>query len=151
MNWNGRGMQCKGLLPKQPLFYREIYLNTQNISDRKSVLITKLQSLQQVSIDDSANFKFMNLLRSRLCEEGIPLEAATQIVAHIDYDLSVVDEEDDFIGDVALAYAEFAARVYDRLKATNWHRNLSPEIVRKYFNVFKIELAPLTPTSKSVY
>ena len=126
-------------------------MNTQNISDRKSVLITKLQSLQQVSIDDSANFKFMNLLRSRLCEEGIPLEAATQIVAHIDYDLSVVDEEDDFIGDVALAYAEFAARVYDRLKATNWHRNLSPEIVRKYFNVFKIELAPLTPTSKSVY
>ena len=95
-------------------------MNTEiSLADRKTALNEKLAGLQNVAIDESANFKFMNLLRSRLTEEGIPLEAATQIVANIDYDMSAVNEDDDYIGDVALAYAEFAARVYDKLKAGN--------------------------------
>ena len=97
-------------------------MNTEiSLADRKTALNEKLAALQNIAIDESANFKFMNLLRSRLTEEGIPLEAATQIVANIDYDMSAVNEDDDYIGDVALAYAEFAARVYDKLKAGNWH------------------------------
>lgn len=111
-----------------------------SLADRKTALNEKLAGLQNIDIDDAANFKFMNLLRSRLTEEGIPLDAATQIVANIDYDLSAVNEDDDYIGDVALAYAEFAARVYDKLKATNWHRNMSDSVVRKYFSHFKLEL-----------
>lgn len=111
-----------------------------SLATRKTALNQKLATLQNLNIDDSANFKFMNLLRSRLCEEGIPLDAATQIVANIDYDLTAVNEDDDYIGDVALAYAEFAARVYDKLKAGNWHRNLSDAVVRKYFAQFKITL-----------
>ncbi len=110
------------------------------LADRKTALNQKLAALQNLEIDESANFKFMNLLRSRLTEEGIPLEAATQIVANIDYDMSAVNEDDDYIGDVALAYAEFAARVYDKLKAGNWHRNMTDSVVRKYFAQIKVEL-----------
>lgn len=116
-------------------------MNTEiSLADRKTALNEKLAALRNIAIDESANFKFMNLLRSRLTEEGIPLEAATQIVANIDYDMSAVNEDDDYIGDVALAYAEFAARVYDKLKAGNWHRNMTDSVVRKYFAHFKITL-----------
>lgn len=116
-------------------------MNTEtSLADRKTALNERLANLRNINIEEAANYKFMNLLRSRLCEEGIPLEAATQIVAHIDYDMTAVNEDDDYIGDVALAYAEFAARVYEQLKATNWHRHLSADIVRKYFAVFKITL-----------
>ena len=116
-------------------------MNTEiSLADRKTALNEKLAALQNIAIDESANFKFMNLLRSRLTEEGIPLEAATQIVANIDYDMSAVNEDDDYIGDVALAYAEFAVRVYDKLKAGNWHRNMTDSVVRKYFSHIKIQL-----------
>ena len=116
-------------------------MNTElSLAERKTALNEKLATLQNYEIDEAANFKFMNLLRSRLNEEGIPLEAATQIVANISYDMSAVNEDDDYIGDVALAYAEFAVRVYNKLKATNWHRHLSAEIVQKYFAHFKITL-----------
>lgn len=111
-----------------------------SLADRKMALNETLASLQNMEIEESANFKFMNLLRSRLVEEGIPLEAATQIVANLDYDMSAVNEDDDYIGDVALAYAEFAARVYDKLKAGNWHRNMTDSTVRKYFAHIRIHL-----------
>jgi hypothetical protein len=111
-----------------------------DISHYKQQLNDKILSFHNKNIEDDSNFKFMNLLRSRLTEEGIPLEAATQIVANIDYDMSAVNEDDDYIGDVALAYAEFAARVYDKLKAGNWHRNMTDSVVRKYFAHFKITL-----------
>lgn len=110
------------------------------IAERKEILRKKLAELQSFNIEDASNFKFMNLLRSRLIEEGIPIEAATQIVATVDYDMSEVNEDDDYIGDVALAYAEFAARVYNKLKAGNWHRHLTSEVIRKYFAQFKITL-----------
>lgn len=116
-------------------------MNTElSLAERKTALNDKLATLQNLAIDESSNFKFMNLLRSRLTEEGVPLEAATQIVANLKYDLSAVNEDDDYIGDVALAYAEFAARVYEKLKATNWHRNMTHELVQKYFAHFRISL-----------
>lgn len=113
---------------------------TDTLASRKEGLNAKLAGLQNLVIDNDTNFKFMNLLRSRLTEEGIPLEAATQIVANIDYDLSAVTEDDDYVGDVALSYAEFAARVYDRLKATGWHRHLTDSVVKLYFAPIKITL-----------
>ena len=99
----------------------------------KKNLDSILAELNNLEIEDDANFKFMNLLRSRLMEEGIPIDDAVKIVSNLDYDLSPVNEDDDYIGDVALAYAEFAARVYDRLKATGWHRAMTDSLVRKYF------------------
>lgn len=99
-----------------------------------------LGELHSFEIENDSNFKFMNLLRSRLMEEGIPWDDAIKIVANLDYDLSAVNEDDDYIGDVALSYAEFAARVYRRLKATGWHRNMPDSIVKKYFNQTTITL-----------
>lgn len=104
-----------------------------SIAERKENLNLILEELNSLEIEDDANFKFMNLLRSRLMEEGIPIDDAVKIVSNLDYDLSPVNEDDDYIGDVALAYAEFAARVYDRLKATGWHRTMTDSLVRKYF------------------
>ncbi len=111
-----------------------------SLAARKDVLTKTLTSLQSFDIENDSNFKFMNLLRSRLTEEDIPLDIATKIVANLDYDLSAANEDDDYIGDVALAYAEFAARVYFRLEATNWHRNLNDSVIRKYFNITPIKL-----------
>jgi hypothetical protein len=54
-------------------------LNTEiSLADRKTALNEKLAALRNIAIDESANFKFMNLLRSRLTEEGIPLEAGVR-------------------------------------------------------------------------
>ena len=111
-----------------------------SLAERKDKLNQQLKSLQNHDIDADSNFKFMNLLRSRLTEEDIPLDVATKIVSNLEYDLSPVNEDDDYIGDVALAYAEFAGRVYKRLEATNWHRNLTDSVVRKYFSQFKVTL-----------
>ena len=111
-----------------------------SLAARKENLNTILRLINSKDIEDDSNFKFMNLLRSRLSEEGIPLEHATQIVANLDYDLSSVNEDDDYIGDVALAYAEFSGKVYSRLKAYGWTRNLTDSLIRKYFNVFKVTL-----------
>lgn len=110
------------------------------LAERKDKLNQQLKNLQNFDIDSDSNFKFMNLVRSRINEEGVPMDVATLIVANLEYDLSPVNEDDDYIGDVALAYAEFAARVYKRLEATNWHRKLTDSVVRKYFAHFKVTL-----------
>lgn len=110
------------------------------LAARKDKLNATLRLINSAEIEDDSNFKFMNLLRSRLGEEGIPIEHATQIVANLDYDLSPVNEDDDYIGDVALAYAEFAGKVYGRLKSYGWTRSFTDSLVRKYFNVFKVTL-----------
>jgi signal recognition particle GTPase len=111
-----------------------------SLAARKDVLTKTLKSMQSFDIENDSNFKFMNLVRSRLTEEDIPLDIATRIVANLDYDLSAVNEDDDYIGDAALAYAEFASRVYFRLEATNWHRNMPDSLIRKYFSPFKVTL-----------
>ena len=111
-----------------------------SLAARKENLNTILRLINSKDIEDDSNFKFMNLLRSRLSEEGIPLEHATQIVANLDYDLSSVNEDDDYIGDVALAYAEFAGKVYARLKSYGWTRNFTDSLIHKYFNVLKVTL-----------
>lgn len=111
-----------------------------SLADKKKALDNKLASLSSFNIEDASNYKFMNLLRSRLTEEGMPIDVATLIVANLDYDLSAVNEDDDYIGDVALKYAEFVARVYEKLKATNWHRHLNRDLIVRYFAFEKIAL-----------
>lgn len=111
-----------------------------SLAARKEALNTTLKTLKNYSIDNDSNYKFMNLLRSRLLEEGIPLEAATQIVANLEYDVSAANEDDDYIGDVALSYAEFAGPVYQKLVTMGWHRTLTDSLIRKYFGHFRIQL-----------
>lgn len=103
-----------------------------SISDRKAELLSRLNALTDINIDNSSNFKFMNLFRSRLMEEGIGIDVAQRIVASLNYDMSATDEDDDYIGQVALIYAEFVEREYKRLVDTGWHRNLTDDIIRRY-------------------
>lgn len=110
------------------------------LAEQKEQLNQKLRELDSFDILNDSNFKFMNLLRSRLNEEGIPLDIAGQIVSNISYDLSAVNEDDDYIGDVALTYAEFAGKVYARLEATGWHRHMTAEVINKFFNKIDLKL-----------
>lgn len=104
-----------------------------DLASAKEILNNKLSSLTLKNVDDYSNYKFMNLLRSILVTDGIPLETASMIVAHLDYDLSAVPEDDDYLGDVAQLYAVHAVRVYNKLKATNWHRHLNRDMIVRYF------------------
>ncbi|QDJ96254.1 hypothetical protein Xoosp13_67 [Xanthomonas phage Xoo-sp13] len=115
-------------------------MSDNTLAARKEGLNNTLRTLKNYDIDNDSNYKFMNLLRSRLLEEQIPVAVATQIIANLDYDLSAVNEDDDYIGDVALAYAEFASAVYVKLESTGWHRNLTDSMIRKYFGHYRIQL-----------
>lgn len=113
---------------------------TITLAARKENLNNQLKILTSFELENDSNYKFMNLLRSRLNEEGIPLEIAANIVAMLDYDVSAVNEDDDYIGDIALSYAEFAGKVYKRMQETGWHRNLGPLVISKYFAKFPIKV-----------
>jgi hypothetical protein len=100
----------------------------------KMLLNQKLASMHDFNILNDSNYKFMVLLQTRLMEAGIPLETATLIASVADYDLSFVNEDDDYIGDVACTYAEFCVKMYNRLKAVNFHRQLNQATVYRFFN-----------------
>ncbi len=68
----------------------------------------------------------MGLLWSRLCEEGVPVETAGVICSMVEFDMSAVNEDDDYIGDVALKYAEYCAKVYQKLRQLGVHRFITP-------------------------
>lgn len=106
----------------------------QTTQELKTQLNDKLSAMGNVGILDDANYKFMVLLHTRLVENNVPVDAAFQIAAFTDYDLSFVSEEDDFVGDIALLYGEFCAKVYHRLKAVNFHRQLDSGTIRALFN-----------------
>lgn len=106
----------------------------QTTQELKEQLNSKLTAMGKIGVLDDANYKFMVLLHSRLTENKVPADAAFQIAAYTEYDLSFLNEEDDFIGDIALLYGEFCAKVYHRLKAVNFHRNLDAGTIRKLFN-----------------
>lgn len=114
--------------------------NELSLADRKSALMNTLTDLKATDLDESSNFKLINLIRSRLTEEGIPLDVATRIVANLTIDVTSLNEDDDFLGDIALVYAEFAAGIYFKLQGSNWHRNLTDTMIQKYFTHVKIAI-----------
>lgn len=107
----------------------------QSTAELKDSLNEKLNKLNTLDVLDDSNYKFLVLLQTRLIEEGIPVETATYIASFVDFDLSFVPEDDDFIGDVALTYAEFCVKVYARLKAVNFHRHLDSPVIQRFFNL----------------
>ena len=106
----------------------------QTTQQLKEQLNKKLADMANVEVLNDSNYKFMVLLHSRLIENHVPVDAAFQIAAYTDYDMSFLNEEDDFVGDIALLYGEFCAKVYHRLKAVNFHRQLDSPTIRKLFN-----------------
>lgn len=85
-----------------------------------------------------ANFKFLLLFRTRLTEEGIPLADANIIANAVRYDFSMLNEDDDYLGDVALLYAEICATIYNALK-TNRIIGLYDGDVREFSNLFTFD------------
>ncbi len=100
----------------------------------KTQLNQRLTDMNDFNILNDSNYKFMVLLQTRLMEAGISLETATLIASVADYDLSFVNEDDDYIGDVACTYAEFCVKMYNRLKAVNFHRHLNYATAYRFFN-----------------
>lgn len=52
----------------------------------------------------------------------MPVDTAGLICSMVEFDMSAVNEDDDYIGDVALKYAEYCAKVYTKLKQLGIHR-----------------------------
>lgn len=85
-----------------------------------------------------SNLKFMNLFRSRLTEEGIPLDDAEKILAVVEFNMDEINEDDDYIGDVALEYAELCKIHYDFIKLNN--KSLDDEKIVARFNLLPVQL-----------
>ena len=83
-----------------------------------------------------SDFKFYVLLWSRIVEEGIPKDYANKIVAMIEFDMSGIQEDDDYLGDVALKYAEYCSKVYFKLHLSGMRDLIDPQSVfmRRVFN-----------------
>lgn len=81
-----------------------------------------------------SNLKFMHLLRSRLTEEGIPLVDAEIILTHVNFNMAEINEDDDYIGDVALEFAELCKLHYDSLD--------NPKQIGDTFDVLNLQLPP---------
>jgi hypothetical protein len=92
-----------------------------------------------------SNLKFMSLFRSRLAEEGIPYKDVDLILTHVVFDMSDVNEDDDYIGDVALEYAELCKLYYDNIVSATKDgiREIDPTTNRVYaekFNILNLKL-----------
>lgn len=93
---------------------------TQNGIKNEKVINTQLNRMLWQNLPETAiysNLKFMHLLRSRLSEEGIPLSDAELILEHVNFNMTGINEDDDYIGDVALEFAEVCRIYYDELIA----------------------------------
>ena len=111
----------------------------------KNLIETQLNKMLDANLDKVtvyANLKFINLCRSRLTEEGIPLHHAENIVEVLDINMVGINEDDDYIGDLALSYAELAAMIYNDLPAgAVAYPNIDLEArVAKKFNVLPLQL-----------
>jgi len=121
----------------------EKILKTANIKSG-SLIKTQLNKMLDANLDKAtvyANLKFINLCRSRLTEEGIPLNHAENIVEVLDINMAGINEDDDYIGDVALSYAELAALIYNSLPEAirNASYILTDESTKK-FNLLALQL-----------
>lgn len=110
------------------------------IAERKAALMERLAAISLTDIEDASNFKLMNLIRSRLIEEGIPMELARRIVSMLTIDVTCLNEDDDFLGDIADTFASVVMPIYNKLASTNWHRDMPDAMIQKYFANTKISL-----------
>lgn len=94
-------------------YRRTLYEN--GIRNEK-VIVAQLSRFMQSGLSKAAvysNLKFLQLFRSRLTEEGIPLPQAEKIMEHVVVNMSEVNEDDDYIGEVALEFATLCKKYYD--------------------------------------
>jgi len=133
-----------GIDPTQFYQYKKIIKANGFKNDR----IIDKQLVRWLRIDSAktaiySNLKFMNLFRSRLNEAGIPFTDCEKILEHVEFNLAEVNEDDDYIGDAALHYAELCKKHYDGFAAqgTIFEEGLTNDQAAS-FNLFPIELPP---------
>jgi hypothetical protein len=91
--------------------------STITIDTKKKWLLSTIDELSVEVMTDDTQIKFFNLFRSRLMECGIPSQDALLLALRANVDLHGIEEDDDFIGDVASALAEKYKKVYDKVVA----------------------------------
>lgn len=114
---------------------------TQNktVAEQKDIILGKLEKLNTINILDDSNYKFMLLLISRLIDNhNIPAMHAMTIASSVDIDISFVNEDDDFIGDIALTYSDYCGKVYTQLSSIGFTQHLDARRVRRFFNPISI-------------
>lgn len=89
------------------------------------------QYIQNLNPTADSNLKFMNLIKSRLMSEGIPVDDAIEIVSVLEFDFSNVPEDDDTLADIATDYAEYCKKAYAKLKL---HGLTNKKLYGKIFN-----------------
>lgn len=104
---------------------------TQQIKDE---INAKLAAMSQNDILSDSNYKFMIMLYTRLVEANIPEEISAGIAANCEFDMSGINEDDDYISFVASEYSEYCAKIYQRIKGMNLHRYLDAQKIKKLFN-----------------
>lgn len=104
--------------------------------------VPRLASMPHTSI--YSNLKFMLHLRTRLTEEGIPLKDAEVILEHVTFDMTEVNEDDDYVGTFALLYAEVLAKRYEALYGKDVTKPKLPKTIEvlKGFNIMNVKLPP---------
>ena len=124
--------------------YRKI-LYSNGIKNKK-VIAAQLPKMIEANMPKPtvySNLKFLTLLRSRLTEEGVPLADAEEILAHVEFNMHDVNEDDDYIGTFALHFAEICAKRYTAIFGQNVTKaqfvgdNLK---LAETFNVMKVQL-----------
>ena len=111
-----------------------------NIPQAKKNLLQHIQSLEVKNLKSDADLKFFYLFRSRLNEEGIPIDAANILALNCPTTLQELDEEDDYIGDIALALAEKYAILYQHIVSLNLEKHIANQKVLQYFEIINVDL-----------
>lgn len=106
----------------------------QNSSEAKETINAKLIKMNQSDILSDSNYKFIVMLHTRLVEANIPIEVSACIAAYSEFDMSEINEDDDYISQVASQYADYCVKIYQRLKNMNMHRYLDAPRIQKLFN-----------------
>lgn len=102
------------------------------LDHRKQTLNAKLDLRKGgESFENTTDWKFIISFRSRLNEEGIPLHHAGLLSCIINVNLDGVNEDDDYVNDVALKLAEIVADHWRALDKHNFTRNESA--IEMYF------------------
>ena len=123
--------------------YRQILIS--NGIKNENLIAAQLRRMLNDKVSKAtmySNLKFLNLLRSRLTEEGIPLLDAEKIMINVKFNMTDINEDDDFIGDLALEFAEVCKIHYD-VFVNNYNTQNSSinwDVVDDKFDILKIQL-----------
>lgn len=109
------------------------------VRERKDELMAQIKAIAAQNHGTyGSSIKFVSLFQSRLCEEGIPVADAMKIASVVEADLLDINEEDDYIGDIALAYAEVCYGLYSSIKRLHDFKDVTPYL--QLFRLLKLKL-----------